>query len=271
MKYWQTRISRAYTRELQDKLNFLLGTKLVLDGWYGANTMQAVLDFQYQYNLTEDGKCGTNTWGELNDIFYQTYEGYIKLRRYGSDVYLYLSKDKPVLEYGVAGKRERLSQMAFGYEWITNGEYFNFNDPSSKFIRNEHYLSYDGEKIVKGFQDDFICFGSYAVVMNGMMFNNDPMFNAYNFPNLYPYSHQPRTLVGNNKRRYVSFVADGRRWNSRGFNMTDMIAFARELACTNLLNLDGGGSTQVIYNGKTVNKPSDGSERPIGTSLGFKI
>lgn len=39
------------------------------------------------------------------------------------------------------------------------------------------------------------------------------------------------------------------------------------LGCTYSANLDGGGSSEMIVNDKVVNKPSDGSERKIGSAI----
>jgi uncharacterized protein YraI len=40
-----------------------------------------------------------------------------------------------------------------------------------------------------------------------------------------------------------------------------------ELGCVIAVNLDGGGSSEMIVNGSIKNKPSDGAERSIGTAF----
>ena len=35
----------------------------------------------------------------------------------------------------------------------------------------------------------------------------------------------------------------------------------------NAVNLDGGGSSEMVVNRKIVNDPSDGSERRVGTAI----
>lgn len=52
-------------------LQYLLnenGANLVVDGNFGANTQRAVIDFQRNNNLTQDGIVGRNTWNKLLNI-----------------------------------------------------------------------------------------------------------------------------------------------------------------------------------------------------------
>jgi hypothetical protein len=50
---------------LQQKLN-TLGSKLVADGIFGAQTEQEVRGFQFEQKLTVDGICGPNTWAAID-------------------------------------------------------------------------------------------------------------------------------------------------------------------------------------------------------------
>jgi exopolysaccharide biosynthesis protein len=40
-----------------------------------------------------------------------------------------------------------------------------------------------------------------------------------------------------------------------------------ELGCQEAMNLDGGGSATLWYNGRVQNRPCDGYERPIANAL----
>jgi exopolysaccharide biosynthesis protein len=67
-------------------------------------------------------------------------------------------------------------------------------------------------------------------------------------------------------------VADGRTNGNAGLNATEEAQFMLGLDCTQAVNFDGGGSTQLIFdNGGDrdliANKPSDGVERKIGSAL----
>lgn len=81
-------------------------------------------------------------------------------------------------------------------------------------------------------------------------------------------SRAPRTLIGQKAdKTMVLVVVDGRKVSSRGITGPSSAKLMLQLGCTQAVNLDGGGSSEMIYNGKIVNKPSDGSERYIGTAI----
>jgi hypothetical protein len=62
-------------------------------------------------------------------------------------------------------------------------------------------------------------------------------------------------------------VVDGRRDRSVGMTLEELTDLFSSLGATWALNLDGGGSTTLVVNGTVKNRPSDGSERPVSSSL----
>jgi exopolysaccharide biosynthesis protein len=81
----------------------------------------------------------------------------------------------------------------------------------------------------------------------------------------------PRTAVGLSRdgRILHLVVADGRREDVPGLTLEELGRFMNsELSVCSALNLDGGGSTEMIVDGKIVNRPSDGSERRVANHLG---
>ena len=78
----------------------------------------------------------------------------------------------------------------------------------------------------------------------------------------------PRTLIGSDGKNMVWIVADGRSaWHSRGLTLTEAAALGRKRGLKYLLNLDGGGSSEMWWNGHIVNDVSDGRERKMPYGL----
>ena len=80
---------------------------------------------------------------------------------------------------------------------------------------------------------------------------------------------QPRTVLGQYPNGDLFFiVVDGRQSNwSKGISLEEMQVTLMRLGVMEAFNLDGGGSSTFVFQGKVMNKPSDGKERPIATSI----
>lgn len=78
----------------------------------------------------------------------------------------------------------------------------------------------------------------------------------------------PRTAVGILRNGNVMFaVLDGRQSHSKGMMLDDFARFLIGMDVVDAVNFDGGGSSELIIDGKIVNSPSDGRERPVATAL----
>ncbi len=80
----------------------------------------------------------------------------------------------------------------------------------------------------------------------------------------------PRSAVGINADGDWVFVAvDGRNGlHASGATISELTEILRSQGIMYALNLDGGGSTEIIINGKIYNSPSDAHERKISYGLG---
>ncbi len=80
----------------------------------------------------------------------------------------------------------------------------------------------------------------------------------------------PRSLIGfdaDTSHLYLVAV-DGRSTASVGMTLVEVADFLRTLGVAHALNLDGGGSTTLVIDGKVVNVPSDPTgERVVGNAL----
>ena len=79
----------------------------------------------------------------------------------------------------------------------------------------------------------------------------------------------PRTVVARRSDGTVMLVAvDGRRQDSVGMSLEELTDFMKALGASDALNLDGGGSTTLVVDGRVVNRPSDKEgERAVSNVL----
>ena len=93
--------------------------------------------------------------------------------------------------------------------------------------------------------------------------------DAEQFPADIRVGRAPRSAVGVTKYGdYIFAVVDGRQAHSKGCTLTEWARILKfNFGAVNAINLDGGGSTELIFKGSLVNKPSDGTERPVGDGL----
>ncbi|HUS35571.1 MAG TPA: phosphodiester glycosidase family protein [Verrucomicrobiae bacterium] len=77
----------------------------------------------------------------------------------------------------------------------------------------------------------------------------------------------PRSAIGWNANEYVWVEVDGRHQSSVGMTLGELGTLMVELGCDEAMNLDGGGSATLWYDGKVRNRPCDGFERPVANSL----
>lgn len=78
----------------------------------------------------------------------------------------------------------------------------------------------------------------------------------------------PRTAVGISKTGQILLVVvDGRQWNSIGLTLQELAEFMQSLGAQDAMNLDGGGSSELVLKGDIMNTPSDGRERPVASAL----
>lgn len=82
---------------------------------------------------------------------------------------------------------------------------------------------------------------------------------------------EPRTAIGQiDTLHYAVIVADGRQEGySVGMTLPELQDVFVSLGAKTALNLDGGGSTEMWFNGQIINRPSGGTERKISDIICF--
>ncbi len=67
----------------------------------------------------------------------------------------------------------------------------------------------------------------------------------------------PRTAIGMiDKLHYVFVVADGRTDESAGLSLSGLAEFMKEMGVKTAYNLDGGGSSTMVFNNEIINNPT---------------
>ena len=92
------------------------------------------------------------------------------------------------------------------------------------------------------------------------------------FPYGWFIKRNPRTFAGIDHRgRTVLITVDGRGAEDLGLSVPEAADVARSLGLVDAINLDGGGSTTMVVDGRVISHPSDATgERPVGDAPGHQ-
>ena len=72
----------------------------------------------------------------------------------------------------------------------------------------------------------------------------------------------PRTAIGTlGEGHYLFLVSDGRTAQSAGLSLKQLAELMASLGCTQAYNLDGGGSSTMVFCGRVVNNPTTNGRR----------
>lgn len=114
--------------------------------------------------------------------------------------------------------------------------------------------------------------GGGPVLVRGGEFRNTIVEEMYDgsVSGVSPESAQPRTAIGvTADNRLVAFVCEGREMTEgvHGLTTEQVARVMMELGCVEALNLDGGGSSCMLVNGKNTILPSGGEERAVASAI----
>lgn len=127
-----------------------------------------------------------------------------------------------------------------------------------------------GEALTNPAVAQLVC-GRQIIVSNGV---------AVHFTSPFAQNRHPRTAVGLDRsgHRLLLLVVDGRQPKlSVGMSLDELAQEMVRVGCDRALNLDGGGSSTLVYRNpvshqlEVVNSPSDGRPRSVADVLGFRV
>jgi len=212
---------------------------------------------------------------------------YYKKRYYGSDVHIYEfspHQERIDADIGIKGKLEVLSKIGKAQEGEEiaakiNASFFDhagveyygvyadegkvYQQASPTFL-NVVFTHDSKLQVLDKVTPEILSKCKWAI---GGSFQLLPMIrNTEKFPH-YKQRH-PRTAIGQKPDgTVILIVVQGRKLLQKGTTAWETAEIMQDLGCTVAVNLDGGGSSEMIVDGKIVNQPTDGAERAIGAAL----
>jgi len=116
--------------------------------------------------------------------------------------------------------------------------------------------------------------GGGPVLVNGGKFTDSYVAELFNGTSgIGPDTDQPRTAIGiTADNKLVLFVCEGREMTEgvKGLTTADVANVLLDLGCVEAINLDGGGSSCMLVNGKETIKVSDGAQRAVASAVFIK-
>ncbi len=100
--------------------------------------------------------------------------------------------------------------------------------------------------------DDFVS-GVPVIMQNGSNKLTQGVANMLSTIN----GKHPRTILGYDGENAIVMTADGRQAGKAGLTLEELYPTCLSVGMTNAINLDGGGSTCMVVNGKIENSPSE--------------
>lgn len=258
----------------QEEIDLILANNKVIDAEDITDTSLIVVD-----PATDDKDHVTDEWKDHPDgirleyIKGTTYRGYVLIIRDPSRVYVATSSDfkgdAPGLRISEAVAREGAVAAINAGGFPDDGGVGAGNVPigltisKGKLLWGSLNLRYNGvvgfdknnvlivgnmsgqQALDRGIRD-CVCFGPILVV------NGEPATVTGDSGSL-----NPRTVIGQRSDGAVIFLCiDGRMSNSLGASYADLIDIMVEYGAVNAINLDGGSSTHMVYNGVHINVSS---------------
>ena len=154
--------------------------------------------------------------------------------------------------------------------WVTsrNDSLFYFPEPVENSPNNPVNL-FDFNKSLYWDVNDAVHAGP-VLIHNGeiKITVNEEVFFGSSIPEIHP-----RTAAGYRKDgNLVLLVVDGRQVNSRGVDLMELAIIMRDLDCVEAINLDGGGSSAMVVDGKLMNRPAGtSSQREVMSAIAVSI
>jgi hypothetical protein len=154
--------------------------------------------------------------------------------------------------------------------WVTsrNDSLFNFSEPLENHPEKP-MDSFDFSTAETWEVDDALHAGPVLMHEGRIRVTSDEeVFFGSTIPDIHP-----RTAAGyRNSGELVLLVVDGRQIDSRGVDLQELAILMRDLGCVEAINLDGGGSSAMVVDGKLLNRPAGTtSQREVMSAIAVSV
>lgn len=186
----------------------------------------------------------------------------------------YYSKDWVTYWYPTLGAFSQMEDDSFKASWTyftSTGINYSYNKPAGNSANKLPLQMPDATfpEVATALK------AKTAVGGVGVLLKNGEVVNTYveELLDVSSTSNQPRTAIGiTAEKKMILFVCEGRNVTAgvAGLTTLDVANVMKSLGCVDALNLDGGGSSGMLINGKETIKPSGGSQRAVLTGISLQ-
>jgi len=182
-----------------------------------------------------------------------------------------------VLYYPTRAAFGLMKDGTFSADWVytTNDATYAYSSPSPNKSGETPQAAPSATYPTAGvkWQPQLAIGGGPVLIKNGEIKNTfvEELFDADS--GIGPEINNPRSAIGTiNNKKLLFFVCEGRNMTPgvAGLTLADEAKIMKNLGCTDAINLDGGGSSCMLINGKQTILPSDGSQRKVVTGISLK-
>jgi hypothetical protein len=159
---------------------------------------------------------------------------------------------------------------------VKPGQYVLAGYGTNAALLAEHVQPGDEVRIHNSFNDDDPQWGSMGHIIQAGPFlirGGTIQIESEGFSASILNLRHPRSVIGlTEKGKWAFFVGDGRDgMHSAGFTLQEVADLLKRKNIAYALNLDGGGSSELMIGDKIFNSPSEKKERPISYGVGAKL
>ncbi|MCK5128568.1 MAG: phosphodiester glycosidase family protein [Clostridiales bacterium] len=189
-----------------------------------------------------------------NDKFHNGYQTTSYMAKENDAIFAINSDSATATDYGIIVRDQEIYRNVLAADHLAV-----FNDGSMQTFMARKI---SGQSLIDDDAKHVFCFGP-------QLFYNGKVIEDFKYSHIR--SAHPRTAIGMiEPYHYIIVVVDGRTSKSKGVTLEELSKTMKSFGCAVAYNLDGGGSSTMVFMNELINRPSGGnSERAIDSAILF--